>query len=74
MLSRDLTLAAFWLLLVFTTSVNGAELNDCRKLLIDGKYSECIRETAAAIKEQKFGEDWYVVKAEAEQVIGNYQA
>ena len=71
---RRVALSALWLLLVLTTTVNGTELDDCRKLLIGGKYSECLRETAAAIKDRKWGEGWYVIKAEAEQVIGDYEA
>jgi tetratricopeptide (TPR) repeat protein len=74
MVNRNITLSTLWLLLVLTTTVNGAELDDSRKLLISGKYSECIRQTAAAIKDRKWGEGWYVIKAEAEQIIGDYQA
>ena len=74
MVNRNIILSALWLILVLTTPVNGAELDDCRKLLLSGKYSECIRETAAAIKDRKWGEGWYVIKAEAEQIIGDYQA
>ena len=74
MVSRNLTLLALWLLPALTTTVNGAELDECRKLLISGKYSECIHETAAAIKDRKWGEDWYVIKSGAEQIIGDYRA
>jgi tetratricopeptide (TPR) repeat protein len=74
MVNRILTPAAFWLILVLATRVNDDELDDCRKLLESGKYSECIRETAAVIKDRKWGEDWYVIKADAEQIIGDYEA
>ncbi|MCH7687141.1 MAG: tetratricopeptide repeat protein, partial [Planctomycetes bacterium] len=63
-----------WVLFVLTTTVHGAELDDCRKLLKSGKYTDCIRETAAAIKKRQWGEDWSVIKAEAEQIIGDYEA
>jgi len=50
------------------------ELPSLVKLLRQGKYEECIAGAQTAIDSRKFGEDWYVVKAEAEFALGKYTA
>jgi Tfp pilus assembly protein PilF len=44
------------------------------KMLRQGRYEECITGAALAIDRRAFGEDWYVVKAEAEYARGKYEA
>lgn len=66
-----LALLSLWLIAA-PVPVRGADLDDCRKLFIAGKYEECIQETAAAIKDRKWGEGWYTQKADAELTLGKY--
>lgn len=61
-------------LLLLSTPVWGATIDECREMLIRGKYSECVEATAAEIAKGAFGEAWHQLKAEAEFRIGNSQA
>ena len=63
-------------LLILASAVSAADpdLPALTKLLRQGKYEECITGAASAIDRRAFGEDWYVVKAEAEHAIGKYDA
>lgn len=42
------------------------------KLLRTGEYHRCIVSATEAIDRRTFGEDWYLVKAEAQAAIGQY--
>ena len=44
-----------------------------RKLLLKGDYAECIQIAGKAIDGRVFGEDWYLLKAEAEMQTGLYK-
>jgi tetratricopeptide (TPR) repeat protein len=62
-----------WLLspLIFAADSDLAAL---AKLLRQGKYEECSTAAAAAIDRRAFGEDWYILKAEAELALGRYES
>lgn len=66
------------LLLIFLVSfcadlTAAADLDECRKLLIQGEYQQCIEMTAAEIEKGVYGESWHLVKAEAELRTGKYE-
>lgn len=44
------------------------------KLLRSGDYERCIVQSTEAIDRRVFGEDWYLIKAEAEAALGRYSA
>ena len=49
-----------------------SDLGSLLKLLRTGEYERCVTAAAQAIDRRTFGEDWYLVKAEAEAAIGQY--
>ncbi|MBM4074078.1 MAG: tetratricopeptide repeat protein, partial [Planctomycetes bacterium] len=53
--------------------VDAAELEDSTKALRTGDHATCIRITDEAIQKRLFGEDWYLLKSEAELQTGQYQ-
>lgn len=55
------------------TSLPAAEVEPTRKLLLDGKYDECIKVAGEAIQQRVFGEEWYLFKSEAEMQTGRYK-
>ena len=61
------------LVLSLASSSLAAEVDDARKLLIKGDYAECIQVASKAIDSRAFGEDWYLLKAEAEMQTGRYK-
>lgn len=54
-------------------NLSAADLEQTRKLLLSGDYAECIKIAGKSIDERVFGEDWYLLKAEAEMQTGHYQ-
>ena len=50
-----------------------ADVEESRKLLIKGDYAECIKVAGKAIDERAFGEDFYLLKSEAELITGHYK-
>lgn len=69
MIGRILTLLAVSTVIA---AANAATISECRELLRTGKYQECLDETAAAIERRSYGEDWPVLRAEAETRLGRY--
>lgn len=61
------------LIVCLATSLSAAEVEPTRKLLLDGKYEECIQVAGAAIQQRVFGEEWYLFKSEAEMQTGRYK-
>lgn len=65
-----------WLLLLFIplfpASTLAADINECRELLLTGKYEECLATTAETIENGVYGESWHLVKAEAEFLLGRH--
>ena len=56
-----------------TIDAFAADVEQTRKSLIVGEYQECIKVAAEAIHQRVFGEDWYLIKTEAEVQTGRYQ-
>lgn len=52
----------------------GAELVDCQRMLLTGEYAECIKATQEAITANRYGENWPIIKAQAELAIGQVEA
>ncbi len=48
------------------------DLQGLIKLLRTGEYERCIEAATVAIDRRVFGEDWYIIKAEAQGAIGKY--
>lgn len=51
-----------------------AEIDECRRLLITGQYSQCIDRAGRAVSKRRYGETWPVLKARAELAVGEYEA
>ena len=68
----SLTIAATWLSAVH--DVAAAELEDATKALRAGDHATCIKITDKAIQARLFGEEYYLLKAEAELQTGEYKA
>lgn len=62
------------LVVLAATPAFSADMGTCRKHLLHGRYNECIREAADAINNRRYGEDWRVLKAEAEIATGRHAA
>lgn len=61
------------LVLIFgATTAWGAEIDECRKLLLQGEYEKCLSTTRDAIEKGVYGESWHLVKADAEFQMGRY--
>ncbi len=61
-------------LLLTTSNVSAAELEDATKALRAGDHATCIRITDKAVKDRLFGEEYYLLKAEAELATGESKA
>lgn len=66
-------LSVFAVLTGMAQLLQAADLEEAKTLLQKGEYSQCIRLASKAIDERVFGEDWYLIKTEAELQIGHYQ-
>lgn len=67
------TLSCLAVLLISSASPSfGAGWDECERLLIHGRYSECVALATSAIEERKYGEDWPLLKAKAELATGRY--
>lgn len=51
-------------------AARGADLQATRNLLRSGQYAEAITEADQALRDRVFGEDWVLIKAEAEMALG----
>lgn len=47
-------------------------VEDCQNMLRTGKYAECLAATTKAIEEKSYGEEWPILKAQAELALGRY--
>jgi len=56
------------------SEVAAAELEEATKALRAGDHATCIRITTKAVNDRLFGEEYYLLKAEAEMQTGEYQA
>jgi len=53
-------------------SVNAATISECQEMLRIGRYVECLDATTQAVNRRSYGEDWPILKAEAEIQLGRY--
>ena len=67
-------LALLLLVPAWGVDLHAADLQTCRDHLIRGRYFECIRETAVAIDNRRYGEDWPVLMAQAQLATGAHAA
>lgn len=58
---------------IWTSVVFAADADQIRALLLKGDYAECITAADQAIQQRVFGEEWYLLKSEAEMQQGRYQ-
>ncbi|MFP6604191.1 MAG: hypothetical protein VB862_16785, partial [Pirellulaceae bacterium] len=62
------------LLLAATGPVQGADLNEGRKLFRSGSYWECIESATVAIEQTPWIETWWKLKIESQLQVGQYTA
>lgn len=55
-----------------TLQTNAETINECKELLRTGKYVECLDAATEAVERRSYGEDWPMIKAEAEIRLGRY--
>jgi tetratricopeptide (TPR) repeat protein len=60
-------------LLACALAAGAADIEECRKLFIAGRYAECIQTAAAANKEASWNEDWPALLARAQLATGRYR-
>ena len=73
MFSLEFRTCSFIACLLMAGTTAAADLEQTRKALIAGQYADCINTAAEAIHQRVFGEDWYLIKTEAEVQSGQYQ-
>lgn len=49
-----------------------SDIESCERLLLSGKYEECIATAETAIAQKAYGSEWPVFKAQAELAVGQY--
>lgn len=54
------------------TTISAATINECKDLLRTGQYEACLDATTEAVERRSYGEDWPMLKAEAEMQLGRY--
>ena len=64
--------ALLFVLLLAPRSVLGDERDDCRQLLLSGKFQKSIEVASKAIEAKRYGEDWPLIKASAEYETGHF--
>ncbi|MFT4585941.1 MAG: tetratricopeptide (TPR) repeat protein [Candidatus Binatia bacterium] len=65
-------LTAFFLLLLTSFGAVGAEVSECRKLLILGEYEKCLEMASKAAGENRYEEEWRLLQAQALMATGRY--
>jgi thioredoxin-like negative regulator of GroEL len=60
------------LLLVPGWSCRAESVAECQQLLATGRYAECLTATSKAVEERSYGEEWPILKAQAEMALGKY--
>ncbi len=65
---------AFWTLISPSSDLSATDLEETRRLLLKGEYERCIQIASKAVDDRVFGEDWYLLKSEAEFLTGEYDA
>lgn len=54
------------------STVSAATINECKDLLRTGQYEACLDASTEAVERRSYGEDWPMLKAEAEMQLGRY--
>ena len=54
------------------STISAATINECKELLRTGQYEACLDATTEAVERRSYGEDWPMLKAEAEMQLGRY--
>jgi len=57
------------LLLLSNVAIYGT-VNECQKLLLTGRYQECLTSAQEAIERRAHGEDWPLLELRAERELG----
>ncbi|MEZ6127492.1 MAG: peptidase MA family metallohydrolase [Planctomycetaceae bacterium] len=57
---------------LFTSTVHGATITECQQMLQTGQYAECLAAATEAIERRSYGEEWPILKAQAETTLGKY--
>lgn len=47
-------------------------ITDCKAFLAHGDYEDCLEATTRAVDRRSYGEDWPLLKAESEYLLGRY--
>lgn len=45
---------------------------ECQQMLVSGKYEDCLNVTTKAVAERSYGEEWPILKIQAELALGRY--
>ena len=53
-------------------TLHAATISECQNLLRVGKYAECLDAATEAVNRRSYGEEWPMLKAEAELQLGRY--
>ena len=61
-------------LLCVASPLPAAEIPDCQRMLLNGEYAECLKATEEALKQNRYGEAWPILKAQAELLTGQSEA
>jgi len=59
-------------LLLFVGSAAAADLEECRKMLLSGEYTNCIRAAEVAIRDQVRDEEWPLLLMQSLLAVGRY--
>lgn len=72
---RHVSIRRIALILVITAwspLATAQTITDCKNLLAGGEYEDCLQATTRAVNRRSYGEDWPLMKAEAEFHLGRY--
>lgn len=53
-------------------SLQAETVAECQTMLSTGKYEECLAATTKAVEEKSYGEEWPILKSQAEVALGKY--
>ena len=71
-LGLRLEVSTFVLILLTSVQAGAATIRECQEFLRVGEYEECLNAATEAIERRSYGEDWPLLKAEAESQLGKY--
>ena len=59
-------------LLALAGPLIAADINEARELALTGQYEDALQTATEAVEGNIYGEDWWLLKAEMEQMLGRY--